>query len=201
MRVKSDARRQAIVDAATELFREVGFERASMAQISARAGGSKATLYSYFGSKEELFAAAMVDSMAEQADAMIALLEDPGEDLTATFTRFGLAYLQLIGSGQCVCSIRTAISESSNGELGPVLYRMGPRRGMEEIAEHIERLMAQGRLSKGDPLLAAMQFKGLLDAGSWEPRLFGAPQEFDDEMAVKAAVRTFLRGYAPEAEG
>ena len=34
---------------------ELGYERTSMSEIAARLGGSKATLYSYFPSKEELF--------------------------------------------------------------------------------------------------------------------------------------------------
>lgn len=55
MRRTSEAKRDAILDVAAGLFREVGFERASMAEISARVGGSKATLYSYFDSKEALF--------------------------------------------------------------------------------------------------------------------------------------------------
>src|SRR5690606_8195549 len=52
---KSDTRRQAILATATAVFSESGFDRASMSDISARMGCSKATLYSYFGSKEALF--------------------------------------------------------------------------------------------------------------------------------------------------
>lgn len=55
MRTKSDEKRQAILDVAAEVFREAGFERASMSEICTRVGGSKATLYNYFPSKEELF--------------------------------------------------------------------------------------------------------------------------------------------------
>ena len=54
MRVKTEAKRQHIVDVAAQAFRELGFEGASMAEICARVGGSKATLYNYFASKEEL---------------------------------------------------------------------------------------------------------------------------------------------------
>ncbi|MBK6413847.1 MAG: helix-turn-helix transcriptional regulator [Sphingopyxis sp.] len=61
--VKTDARRNAILAAATDIFREVGYARASMAMISARLGGSKGTLYGYFKSKEELFGAAMMEVM------------------------------------------------------------------------------------------------------------------------------------------
>ena len=59
MRVKTADRRQAILEVAHDVFQEMGFERASMAVISRRLGGSKGTLYGYFRSKEELFETAM----------------------------------------------------------------------------------------------------------------------------------------------
>ncbi len=62
MRVKTEERRQAIIEKAREVFQEEGFDRASMSEIAARVGGSKATLYSYFKSKEELFVAVMKGS-------------------------------------------------------------------------------------------------------------------------------------------
>ncbi|WP_414058446.1 TetR/AcrR family transcriptional regulator [Rouxiella chamberiensis] len=55
MRTLTEARRQAIIDTATELFQEMGYERTSMNEVARRMGGSKATLYNYFASKEALF--------------------------------------------------------------------------------------------------------------------------------------------------
>ena len=55
MRVRTESKREAILEAASHVFLESGFEGASMAEIAARVGGSKATLYGYFGSKEDLF--------------------------------------------------------------------------------------------------------------------------------------------------
>ena len=57
MKVRTEARRDAIVDAAAELFQECGYERASMNELARRLGGSKATLYNYFPSKESLLVA------------------------------------------------------------------------------------------------------------------------------------------------
>jgi len=51
------ARRQAMLDAACEVFLEHGFEGASVADVVRRSGGSLATLYASFGSKEGLFEA------------------------------------------------------------------------------------------------------------------------------------------------
>src|SRR5215210_90760 len=92
MRVKSEARRQAIVSAAAEAFRERGFDAASMADVACRVGGSKATLYSYFASKEDLFAAVMMQAAKEQAGPIFdALVTAP--DLEPALTRFARDYL------------------------------------------------------------------------------------------------------------
>src|SRR5947208_11595454 len=50
---------EAILDAATAVFAAEGYDRANMDAIAARAGATKPTLYARFGSKEELFAAAV----------------------------------------------------------------------------------------------------------------------------------------------
>src|SRR3546814_3896105 len=75
MRTKSEARKDAILGVALEVFREVGFEAASMSQISARVGGSKATLYNYFASKEELLLEAMLFSAHKHAQDVMQLLQ------------------------------------------------------------------------------------------------------------------------------
>lgn len=54
-----DLRNEAILEAATEVFLEQGFARASTDEIASRAGASKQTLYSLYPSKAALFAALM----------------------------------------------------------------------------------------------------------------------------------------------
>jgi AcrR family transcriptional regulator len=57
MRSRTLEKKSVIVRIAAEMFDELGYERASMSAIAARVGGSKATLYRYFMSKEELLRA------------------------------------------------------------------------------------------------------------------------------------------------
>src|SRR5580698_7433873 len=59
---RSDAKRRAILDVASEVFVAQGYAATSMSEIAARLGGSKGTLYNYFRSKEELFSAFIVDT-------------------------------------------------------------------------------------------------------------------------------------------
>ncbi len=60
---KSDSKRQAILENAYRLFRAQGFDGTSMADITSEVGGSKATLYSHFPSKEELFVECMMAAL------------------------------------------------------------------------------------------------------------------------------------------
>lgn len=197
MRVKTDERRQTIMDAAAELFREVGFERASMAAISARLGGSKATLYSYFKSKEELFAAVMVDNMTEQADKMIGLLTNAAEDLRATLIAFGEAYLDLVLSDNAIAMLRTGMVDGNHDRLGPILYATGPEHGWSQVTHQLTVWATDGRLIISDPMLASYQLKGLLEAGMMEPRLFGAKPTLDRNLVIRSAVDGFLKMYQP----
>ncbi len=58
-RPRSKAKARDILNAATELFTRNGFDATSVDDIAAAAGVSKQTVYSHFGSKEELFGVAI----------------------------------------------------------------------------------------------------------------------------------------------
>ncbi|MEH3157450.1 MAG: TetR/AcrR family transcriptional regulator [Sphingomonas taxi] len=193
MRVKTDERRRAIMDAATELFHEVGYERASMAGISARVGGSKQTLYSYFKSKEELFAAAMVASMEERGYQLIDLLDPATTDLRATLERFGTAYLDFIADPELVRNNRVAIGAA--GGLGAQLYQLGPRRLWGEITGYLQTRIDAGQLTAPSATIAGLHLQGLLEAGYAEALLFGAPAEIDKAKAVAAGIDVFFKAY------
>ena len=56
---RKEERRLAILDVAKRSFLESGYSATSMSAISVELGGSKGTLWNYFPSKEELFAAVL----------------------------------------------------------------------------------------------------------------------------------------------
>lgn len=195
MRVKTDARREAILDIAAELFREVGYERASMATISSRLGGSKATLYNYFKSKEELFATVMIGAMEDQGQDLIDLLDASDGNIESVLRRFGEAFLRLVTAPDALAITRTAVAEGANSKLGASLYERGPKRAWNEVARYIRELQEQGRLRAGDPHLIAGHFRGMLEAGFVEPLLWGATTEQEPVATASAAVEAFLRAY------
>lgn len=195
MRVRTDEKRRAILEAAEALFREVGYERASMAAIAAQVGGSKTTLYGYFKSKEELFAAVMTEAVEEQAERMMDLLSSRGGDLRKVLLRFGHAYLDLVLSPEILALNRLGMAEGSASGLGPALYRAGPGRGWATVMERLERWRDDGKLRFDSPAVAALHLKALLEAGMLEPRMFGAEPDLSRDEAVTSAVDAFLRAY------
>ena len=71
-----DARR-AVLDAARELFAELGYERTTMRAVGARAGVDPALIYHYFGDKDGLLSAA-IEIPADLAAALAEVLRAAG---------------------------------------------------------------------------------------------------------------------------
>lgn len=74
--------REAILDAARARFAEVGFDKASIRSIAAKAGVDAALVHHYFGSKQDLFAEVVklpIDPRVVLAHLSAAPLEDLGE--------------------------------------------------------------------------------------------------------------------------
>jgi AcrR family transcriptional regulator len=195
VRVKTEDRRQAIMHAAMEVFREVGYERASMTEIASRVGGSKSTLYGYFASKEELYAEAMLDSSREEAIKLERMLDPSHPSITLVLEEFGKSYLYFVTSPDIVAKKRSVFGEGWFSSLGALLYAGGPKQTLRKLAEYIERQMRAGALRQADADIAAMHLQGLLEAGIVEPALFGVAPRLPIEDAVPRAIQAFMAIY------
>ncbi len=69
---RGERRRAALLEAAKAVFVEQGYAGATLDDVIAQAGGSRATLYKQFGGKEGLFAAVIAEICAE----IVAPLDD-----------------------------------------------------------------------------------------------------------------------------
>jgi AcrR family transcriptional regulator len=224
VKTKTEARREAILAAAKAVFEEMGFEQATMSEITARVGGSKATLYRYFDSKEALFGELVSRSAQEHGgqladlfgerpcaaigpglppDAMEVLaLLDPKQDVEVSLKGFGERVLRTFFTPQKFAMRRMVIAASGNNpEVGRTFYENGPGKGMKLVASYFEAVMKAGKLRMADPHVAASQFRALLDCELEERGLMNALPEFDDAQVVATvarAVDTFMRAYRPD---
>jgi AcrR family transcriptional regulator len=93
-RLQSDERRALLLERATQLFGEHGYDALSMAQIARAADISKALLYHYFPSKRSLFEAALAVGATELRErATPDPSRPPAEQVAATLDAF-LAWVE-----------------------------------------------------------------------------------------------------------
>lgn len=197
MRVKSEARRQAIIEVAKEAFIRQGFENTSMSEIANRVGGSKATLYNYFSSKEEIFAAVMESSATEKIAIAFNILED-SDNIRSTLTNFGMHYLHSILAPEIMAIRKMALNEADRSDIGRHFYENGPKKGWELISNYLQKQIDQNNLTTCDAGICAMHLKALLEAEVVEPYALGVISSPDEEQLtsiVSRAINIFLLAY------
>jgi TetR/AcrR family transcriptional regulator, mexJK operon transcriptional repressor len=189
---------ESILAAARRMFLASGFGAVSMDAIAREAGASKATLYAYFASKEELFGAVVAGEGERYFRGFSASELDP-EKVEASLTEIAQRFLDLVLSPDAVAVNRITIAEAVRfPQLGEVFWRSGPEQTRLQIEGFLRRADAAGTLSVTDPRLAAEQFIALL-RGDWHLRQLlrlDAPiNAAERAVAVKDAVAAFLRMY------
>lgn len=200
MKMKTEAKRQAILDMAAQAFRELGFERTSMSEICARVGGSKATLYNYFSSKEELFFAVMSLSTEAEFEAAHQAIDPSTDDMAESLRHFGEKFLAFLYSPQVQAQRHLAISESGRTALGRFVYERGVLRSQNQISAFLQAAMALGKLRQADPDVATRHLYSLLESELLERFLFQLLGEVSTEEIKRVTARAidvFMAAYGP----
>jgi AcrR family transcriptional regulator len=201
---KTDQKRQHILDTAYRLFQSKGFANTSMSEITAEAGGSKATVYNYFSSKDELFLACMTSITNRFLEGVFDGLKNPKAEMSAALLEVAKNALRHLCSPEMLASKRLIIAEAHRSEIGKLFY--GTLESyLKELAEFLRRAMDDGQLRQADPMVAAHQFRALVEADIVERCLLGAvkapPATAALSRAAQNAVATFFRAYAPQGDG
>jgi AcrR family transcriptional regulator len=197
---KSDSKRQAILDTAYRLFRAQGFDRTSVSEITAAVGGSKATIYSHFPSKEELFVECMMAAAENYMAGTLKHLDASSANPAVALFEFGKSFLNFICSAEQLEVRRLMIAEARRSGTGKLFFdKITVLRA--HVSAFMSACMASGTLRRDDPALAADHLGALLEAEIFEPLLLhvreGSPGEKEIALAAKRAVGAFLRAYAP----
>lgn len=189
-------RRQAILEAARTSFLENGYAGTSMSGLLDTLGGSKATLWSYFRSKEELFAAVIEHSSAVfRAGFDQSLLSDTLEPALAEFCR---RFLRAIQSPDALATWRLVIGESGRfPELGRIFYENAARQTETMLSDFFARHIAAGNLPDESPMGMARTVISLCSGR--QTRLLWGIDQVDPEAIERDALeftRLFLSAYA-----
>lgn len=190
------AKTEAILDAAVEVFTERGFT-APMEEIARRACVSKQTIYNHYGGKAELVRALarrrvhQVTAPLEAADAA----ENP-RDALAGYARI---LLEAVATPNSLGFMRLAVQSAVEmPEVGRAMYEAGPKASAERLAEFLAQEDRAGRLEAPDPLLAAEIFRGMAIGSLQIAGLLGLARELTPQeigrISEEAADR-FMKAY------
>ena len=188
-----------LLDIATEVFMEHGFEGASTNEIAKRANCSKTTLYCRFPTKQELFIAVLERRM----EAMFKELESAlpvDAPLEETLMEFGARVLRIALSEEKIRLQRVVSMEAERfPELAARYFELGPDRGCERLSLYFCEQIKRGRLINEDPDLMAEHLISLLTGGPVTWRMLGLRNDSDPKdqgIRLQAAMRVFLRAYS-----
>ena len=198
MATKTEAKRQAILKVAAQVFQEFGYERTSMSEICARVGGSKATLYNYFSSKEELFCEVVNIPVEAAFEAVCRALDPAAEDIAASLRSFGEQHLAFIYSPYIQANRHLAISESGHSELGRLVYERRVLCSQKVASDKLREVMNLGKLRQADPVVATQHLFSLLESELIDRFLYQLLGDVSPEeiKAVTArAVDVFMAAY------
>lgn len=160
-RVKSDAKRVAILGGAKAVFLKSGFEDTSMDDVAARAGVSKMTVYRHFGSKEELFAGVITDLCNRiVAEELKRLFEQAPEEALRGYAQ---RMIDIVFAPDTIELHRIVIAECRRfPQLGHLFYTSGPQVCIEVLARYFKQNRNDPRFRIADPTRTAEEFLELL---------------------------------------
>jgi len=187
-----------VVSAALRLIIEQGFQHASMEAIAREAGVSKATLYSYFPSKNQLLEYIIVAECRKISSSLV--MPDLDLGLAETLRRFARQYIRLFvdRDPRKLAFFHALLREAAQfPELALLMVESGPRADAARLAGLMEEARRRGLLDIADANLAARHFLSLVRGDLPMENFIGlpAPTEAEIGKTIEDGLTFFLRAY------
>ncbi|MBP1850550.1 TetR/AcrR family transcriptional regulator [Rhizobium halophytocola] len=195
-------KRDLIIEAAAEIFAEVGYATASIDGIASRAGVSRQTVYNQFGDKEKVFKEVVGEITQRSSAGFFSVLDtfpDNPADLEAELTAFTVRMLKTAACNPHSRWLTRLIERE--GQRYPALFatwrEYGPGKKYPAVAARFAQLAHAGHLQIDDPSLAARQYMALCMADIRSDMQLGIqPADAEIELMAANAVKTFLRAFS-----
>ena len=188
-----------ILEAASEIFLKLGFERTSTADIAGRAKVSKRELYRCFADKRAILTA-VITQLQKQIQSQMNVSWSSSKNIRSVLSQAGAAILRFIVSERFGKLFRIVAAESFHDPVSAQqFYLLGPAAGRQDTAAFLARQMKLGRLRKADALRAADDFLDLIISARFMTAVvLGQEDEIPEvHKHVRHAVDMFLAFYAP----
>lgn len=192
---RGQQRKAKILSAATDLFLSVGYGESSIDAIVEKSGGSKATLYSYYPTKADLFRAVV--------DSIVTTHEGPDlrshDNVRNTLVAFAEHRLRVVFSRKHRALIRLIIAERDRfPDIARMYYEEGPLHSHMMLRDYFETLIDKGLIDIRSADEAVEFFRGMLMHQRYIEQLYlDASPLSAEEVSVRArhVVERFLEAY------
>lgn len=200
---RRDARPGEIVEAALACFNERGFAATKLDDVAKRAGVTKGTVYLYFAGKEDLFKAAVRQSLMPRIDHLLAESAAEPDDPARTIRRFMLTFVEEVLPTPAGIIPRLIISEAKNfPELARFYHDEVISRVRSILTDLVRRGVAAGQFRAVDPNLVFFSIVSpMLIAALWRQTF--EPHEahpLDVSAMIESHLDLMFRGLDPSAD-
>ena len=162
MRKDAILKRKELIKHATEMFLEMGYEKASMNNLVKRSGSSKSTIYKHFRSRQALFIAVLDEKLRDHL-APIEKLDLTTLSIEEGLKLIGRTSIKAITSKDHINLCRIIYAEAERiPHVGRTYFEHGPKRGMAGVAKYLSTMVEKGKIRCADPSLASQYFWGMI---------------------------------------
>jgi AcrR family transcriptional regulator len=198
---RGQQRKAKILSAATKLFLSQGYGETSIDAIVEQSGGSKATLYSYYPTKADLFRAVVDSIVTTQEGPELASYDN----IRDTLVDFAEHRLGVVFSSNHRALMRLIIAERERfPDIARMYYEQGPLHSHIVLRDYFEVLIDKGMLDIRSADEACEFFRGMLMHQRYIEQLYlDASPLSTEEIRVKArhVVERFLEAYHQTSNG
>ena len=197
-------RDQRLIEVATRLFLERGFEATSIEAVAEAARVSKPTVYAQYGDKRGLFTAVLRREIARWLAPLAAAASempvDSAQDCSVEqrLIELGRQLLTLNCTADSIAFSRILTAQAINfPEVARLAVDEGWSKAVATTAEFFDHLVAFGALDLEDSTIAAETFLNMVVGHTHRMATFGIPIDMPTaETRMEVSIRLFLAGAA-----
>lgn len=189
-----DKRRRAIIDAGRELFIEQGYERTTLHEVVKKSGGSLATIYKLFCSKEGLLEAVVFEK-ARSGASLIHKIAEEERNPTATLRRLALALRTQFLDPSDIALVRIVTARSiENQAFGQRFFERTAMHTQARLEALFDHWKCEGYEFIGEPQLLAEIFWGMIVSDLHTEAISHGIARKSTEARLARRTEFFLRG-------
>ncbi|RPA62870.1 TetR/AcrR family transcriptional regulator [Shewanella frigidimarina] len=153
---RSEQKRAQVLESAIDLFCHQGFPNTSMDEVAKHAGVSKQTVYSHFGSKDDLFVSAIESKCVVHQLTGDALIDAANPQ--RVILQFALQFGEMIVSKETMTVFKTCVAQAdTHPEVSRLFYDAGPKHVLGLIRNYLKKVNEHGEYFFENPHESAVR--------------------------------------------